>query len=109
MASIIMRRITKNSNVQVFVTINGKSLLTPSHDMLSHIFPGVEVIHGGLFLATVNLRLEGHHKCFAFEGGAFDPHVGVWDDVKRSVKNRLLQIREWVRTVPVMEEFTIEI
>lgn len=109
MATIKFRRTAKRGSITVDMEINGGPAMPfETINLLSNIFPGLEVIHGGLGLSQINLRCQGHHKCFAF-GSVISLREDSFRELECELNRRLRLIREWVREIPVVEEFTIEI
>ena len=109
MATLKVRRTTKRGSVLVDIEVNGcQAYPYDSAVILSNLFPGVELIHGGLLLAIMNLKCQGQTKCFSFDR-AIDFRTEPFVQLETSLKARLHQVRNWVREIPVVEEFTIEI
>lgn len=109
MGTLTIRRTTKYGGSTLDCEVNGvRTEVFQSDVTLPNLFPGLEVIHGGLFLCVLNVKLMGHHKCFAFDR-QMQPQTEDFRQVERDLRARLHQIKNWVKSIPVVEEFTIEI
>lgn len=109
MAKITLRREATTNKAELTIWINGERHCDfNSHQLLPKIFPDLEVIHGGLFLETLDLKYRNNFKKFTFSRYV-DCKKESMIDIECHMKSRLVSIKTWIDSLPIREEFTIEV
>lgn len=113
MPKLTIRRTSKHGSRMLDAWVDGvRQVGFDSQEILPALFPGLEVINGGIMLAMVNLRLTSngasHYKCFSF-GRELKCRSEPFSEIEKEVRSRLRELTNWIASIPVVEEFTIEI
>lgn len=120
MPKLTIRRTIKNSDVRLDAWVNGiRQVGFDSATILPELFPLVQVMNGGIMLTQLNLRMacngSCHYKSFMF-GHEIKSKSDPFPEVQTELMERIGQVAAWVKevsawakSIPVVEEFTIEI
>lgn len=109
MPKITLRRESTKHKVELSIWINGdRHCEFNSHVLLPKIFPDLDVIHGGLLLEKLDLKYHNNFKSFVFSHYV-DAKKESMIDLECQMKSRLATIKTWIDSLPLREEFTIEI